>query len=93
MVSHLPYGESRQRTIQEHKDLGDHPPFFMDPSDTSSCEEHVCCAAEDVEGSWELIFSTQLKSGYMPIRELVGFYPSREEASIDATAGPLPIGG
>lgn len=46
-----------------------------------------------MEGSWELVFSTQLKSGYMPIRELVGFYPSREEASIDATAGPLPIGG
>ena len=32
MVSHLPYGESRQRTIQEHKDLGDHhPPFFRIP--------------------------------------------------------------
>lgn len=60
---------------------------------TSSREERVCCAAEDVEGSWELVFSTQLKSGYMPIRELVGFYPSREEASIDANAGPLPIGG
>ncbi|CAM9785307.1 unnamed protein product [Ectocarpus fasciculatus] len=53
----------------------------------------LACGAEDVEGSWELVFSTQLKSGYMPIRELVGFYPSREEASIDATAGPLPIGG
>ncbi|CAM9904412.1 unnamed protein product [Ectocarpus sp. 12 AP-2014] len=53
----------------------------------------LACGAEDVEGSWELVFSTQLKSGYMPIRELVGFYPSREEASIDAAAGPLPIGG
>lgn len=50
-------------------------------------------AADDVEGSWELVFSTQLKKGYMPIRELVGFYPSREKASIDAAAGPLPIGG
>eukprot|EP00904_Undaria_pinnatifida_P010635 jgi/Undpi1/6701/HiC_scaffold_20.g09180.m1 len=50
-------------------------------------------SAEDVEGSWQLVFSTQLKKGYMPIRELVGFYPSREEATIDATAGPLPIGG
>ncbi|CAM9774605.1 unnamed protein product [Scytosiphon promiscuus] len=49
--------------------------------------------AEEVEGSWELVFSTQLKSGYMPIRELVGFYPSREQASIDANAGPLPLGG
>ena len=50
-------------------------------------------AEEDVEGSWEIVFSTQLKKGYMPIRELVGFYPSREEASIDATAGPFPMGG
>lgn len=49
--------------------------------------------ADDVEGSWQLVFSTQLAKGYMPIRELVGFYPSREEATIDATAGPLPIGG
>ena len=49
--------------------------------------------AEDVEGSWQLVFSTQLKKGDMPIRELVGFYPSQEEATIDATAGPLPIRG
>ena len=49
--------------------------------------------AEDIEGRWELVFSTQLERGYMPIRELVGFYPSREEATIDASAGPVPIGG
>lgn len=70
--------------------------LFYDPfgsSYDSSHKGHVCCAAQDVEGSWELVFSTQLKSGYMPIRELVGFYPSREEATIDTNAGPLPIGG
>ena len=63
------------------------PTFFLPP--------HLLPlrTAEDVEGSWQLVFSTQLKKGYMPIRELVGFYPSREEATIDATAGPLPIGG
>ncbi|CAM9761949.1 unnamed protein product [Pylaiella littoralis] len=49
--------------------------------------------AANVEGSWELVFSTQLKSGYMPVREIVGFFPSREEATIDTTAGLLPLGG
>lgn len=50
-------------------------------------------AAEDVEGRWELVFSTQLKSGYMPICELIGFYPSSGKAAIDNMAGPLSVGG
>lgn len=53
----------------------------------------VPCTVSDVEGAWELIFSTQLGSGYMPVREVIGFYPSREELAIDTTIGPLPLGG
>lgn len=53
----------------------------------------LCCAVGEVEGAWELIFSTQLSSGYMPVREIIGFFPSRNEIAIDTTIGPLPLGG
>ncbi|CAM9527356.1 unnamed protein product, partial [Choristocarpus tenellus] len=47
----------------------------------------------DIEGSWELIFSTQLSSGYMPVQEIIGFFPSRGVITLDTNAGLLPLGG
>lgn len=72
-----------------------------DDDDTVMCvrvllvgfRRNFTAAADDVEGTWELVFSTQLKSGYMPVRELIQFYPSRQKILIDTKAGPLPLGG
>jgi len=67
--------------------LNKHLPLKLSPIYKHAIIRSRQTPAEDVEGR------TQLERGYMPIRELIGFYPSREEVTIDASAGSFPIGG
>ncbi|CAM9129010.1 unnamed protein product [Phaeothamnion confervicola] len=52
--------------------------------------------AQDIEGKFELIFQSKLKGGYMPVSEIIGFFPSMKSYTIDTTFGgelALPLGG
>lgn len=67
--------------------------WCLSPADALGATLRRLGAVGEVEGLWELVFSTQLPSGYMPVREVIGFYPSRDQITIDTTVGPLPLGG
>ncbi|CAM9479218.1 unnamed protein product [Discosporangium mesarthrocarpum] len=65
----------------------------MQALETLSSTSTTAIQDYEIEGSWELVFSTQLASGYMPVREVIGFFPSRSEVTLDTNAGPIPLGG
>ncbi|KAG5187178.1 hypothetical protein JKP88DRAFT_267901, partial [Tribonema minus] len=50
---------------------------------------------QDVDGlNWELVFSSQLSKGYMPVREVICFDISNGKISLSTTFGPgIPLGG
>lgn len=44
---------------------------------------------ESLKGTWELVFSSLIPSGYFPIQELCDFYAF----SLRSSWGPIPLGG
>ena len=64
----------------------------LEALEKAAAEKKLTYGPSDIEGAWELVYSTQLSGGYMPVREVINFRPSTGKMEIVTDKAGFPLG-